>query len=366
MAILANTAAQTDAGRLCEEGYAKLESGRFDEAHALFARARALAPENALVHYRLGLLFGDTGRPGDALMCFDRVLQLEPDNVRAHNNRGSALQQLGRMAEAEAAFRHALALAPDQVIPYVNLGRILEDAGRKLEAADIYRAAIKRGVDPATLGHHLAAVSGISTDRAPDDWVRKTFDNFAPQFDAQLQSLGYKVPQQLAKRLLARAPGPFDIVDLGCGTGLCGVALSDAKRRLVGVDLSEKMVNLSRSRDVYDELIVAEVHDWLRAADTARFDVVIAADVFIYIGALETVFVEAGRVLRPGGWLAFSTEECEGHDFVLLPSGRYAQSEAYIRKLADPAFVVREAEPTILRLEGTTPTRGRLYLLQRS
>ena len=77
------------------------------------------------MHYRLGLLFGDTGRPGDALMCFDRVLQMQPDNVRAHNNRGSALQRLDRTAEAEAAFRRAVALDPDQSIPYINLGRIL-------------------------------------------------------------------------------------------------------------------------------------------------------------------------------------------------------------------------------------------------
>jgi predicted TPR repeat methyltransferase len=144
------------------------------------------------------------------------------------------------------------------------------------------------------------------------------------------------------------------------------MALARAKRHLIGVDLSEKMVTLSRARGVYDELFVAEVHDWLRMADAARFDVVIAADVFIYVGALETMFAEIARVLRPGGWLAFSTEECAEGTFALQPSGRYAQSEAYIRELAQPAFVVREAEPSVLRLEGTTPTLGRLYLLQRS
>ena len=126
------------------------------------------------------------------------------------------------------------------------------------------------------------------------------------------------------------------------------------------------MLALSRSRNVYDALVLAEVNGWLRKAESASLDVAIAADVFIYIGALEILFTEAARALRPSGWLVFSTEECVDDDFVLRPSGRYAQSEAYIRRLAHPTFAVREAESTVLRLEGTTPTLGRLFLLQRS
>jgi Flp pilus assembly protein TadD len=80
-----------EADRLCGEGYASLEAGRFEKAHALLSRACALAPGNPLIHYRLGLLFGDTGRPTEALAALDTSLGLQPDNARAHNNRGSAL-----------------------------------------------------------------------------------------------------------------------------------------------------------------------------------------------------------------------------------------------------------------------------------
>ena len=90
-----------------------LEASRFDEAHALLARARALAPSNPLIHYRLGLLFNNTGRPAEALEALDTSLSLQPDNARAHNNRGSALQLLGRASEAEKAFQRSLDLSPD-------------------------------------------------------------------------------------------------------------------------------------------------------------------------------------------------------------------------------------------------------------
>src|SRR5438874_3198305 len=157
----------------------------------------------------------------------------------------------------------------------------------------------------------------------------------------------------------------LDILDLGCGTGKCGVALAAArKRHLVGIDLSEKMLEQARAREVYDQLHLAEIHQWLRTSLAAQFDLVIAADVLIYIGAITELFHEVERVLRPGGWFAFSTEECEDEEFQLLPTGRYAQSQDYVRRSAD-AFSLVAAESTTVRIESGTPIAGRLYLLRR-
>ena len=353
------------ADRLCDEGYRALEAGRFDQAAALLARARAVAPQAPLVHYRLGLLYLDTGRFGEALAAFDTALALDPANLRAHNNRGSALQRQGRMAEAEASFRRALELGPDHVQPYVNLGHLLEAQGRPDDAIRLYQSAIARGLDAELFGHHAAAVAGQVTPRAPERWVRATFDNFAPTFDAHMRSLGYAVPPALVARLRGRGPDDPEVVDLGCGTGQCGVALAGATRRLVGVDLAEKMLAFARAHGVYDELHAAEVHAWLHAAAPASFDVAMAADVLIYIGALEDLFLGVARVLRAGGWFAFSTEECDGDEYTLRPTGRYAQGQAYIRRLAQQAFAVAVADPMFLRVESGRPVAGRLYLLRR-
>ena len=343
-----------------------LEAGRFEEARALLERARDLAPDNPVVHYRLGLLYTDTGRPADALAALDTSLGLRSDNARAHNNRGAALQVLKRFAEAEQAFRRALELGPDLPMPYVNLGHLLEEQGKPREAVELYEQAIARGLDGAGFNHHIAAITGRVTDRAPDNWVRATFDNFAPNFDSHLDVLGYDVPRKLAALLQPRVTRPLDILDLGCGTGRCGAALVQRKRDLVGVDLSEKMVAQARLRGIYDELHVGEVHAWLRDVAAARFDLVIAADVFIYIGDLEAVFREAARALRARGWFVFSTEECAETEYTLLPTGRYAQSQAYIRRLAEPAFGVIIEEAAVIRMESGAPINGRFYVLQKT
>ncbi|MEO8740359.1 MAG: tetratricopeptide repeat protein [Casimicrobiaceae bacterium] len=354
-----------EAARLADEGYALLEAARYDEAFARLVHARELAPTDPLIHYRLALVFSETGRPGEALKALDAALALQPDNARAHNNRGSALQMLDRDAEAEGAFRRALDINPNLEPPYINLGHLLEQRGNVRDAAELYARAIARGLDAALFGHHIAAAHGRSTDRAPDSWVRATFDNFAPTFEAKLQELRYDAPRQLAAMLSTHTAGPLDILDLGCGTGLCGVALAERKRSLVGVDLSTRMLAQARLHGLYDELHAGEVHAWLGEMAPLRFDAAIAADVLIYIGALEELFRDVARVLRVGGWFAFSTEESETADFSLRASGRYAQSQAYIRRVAGLAFSVIAAESTIIRMESGKPINGRLYLLRR-
>jgi predicted TPR repeat methyltransferase len=354
-----------EAVRLCDEGYALLEAGQVDASAAALLRARALAPDSPLAHYRLGLLYSDIGRPAEAVTALDVVIALQPDNARAHNNRGSALQLLGRAAEAETAFRAAIALAPDLEVPHVNLGKLLELQGNTSAAVDVYKRAIASGLESPVIRHNLAAASGQVAARAPAGYVRETFDNFAPLFDERLRELGYDAPRALAALILAHTSGPLDILDLGCGTGQCGKALESIRRWLVGIDLSEKMMVHARLLGIYDELRVADLQDGLAGVDPASFDLAIAGDVFIYLGALEDAFREVARLVRRGGWFAFSTEECSDRDYVLLPSGRFAQAEAYIRRLAQRSFNVVVAQPTVIRLESGVPLPGRLYLLQR-
>jgi predicted TPR repeat methyltransferase len=353
------------AARLCEEGRSLLEARRFTEALALFERARALAPNDPGVHYNLGLLFSDLGRAGDALAAYDNSLRLDANDAKVHNNRGSVLQILGRLAEAGDAFQRALDLRPDLDYPYINMGQLRQQQGEVAGALAIYDLAIARGRDADLFGQYRAAATGQSTQRSPDRWVATTFDNFAPTFDAHLRNLRYEVPRQLAALLKPHGAQPLSILDLGCGTGQVGVALSGQRHRLVGVDLSEKMLAQAKARNIYEQLHACEIHVWLHNAGAETFDAVCAADVFIYIGALETMFQEVGRLLRRGGWFAFSTEECGGPDFKLLSTGRYAQSQSYIRRLAESSFTVVVADPTTIRTESGSPLPGRLYLLQK-
>lgn len=346
---------------------ALLDARNFDAARVNLDRLVGACPLDPAVHYRLGILHTDMNDAHAAVASFDRVIAMDPRHFRAHNNRGSCLQVLGRMAEAEAAFRHAIALAPDSDVPKINLAKLCEFTGRMGEAIEIYREGVRSGADRPVFAHNLAALEGRSVDRAPDGWVVSTFDAFAPAFDRQLQSLGYDVPQRLATMLRqAGGAGVGRTLDLGCGTGLVGVALAGTPGlELFGVDLSARMLEQARARGVYGALECAEVHAWLRESPAAAFDSVVAADVFIYIGDLRALFDEVARVLRANGHLAFSTEEVPGGSFQLRATGRYAQSEAYIAGLAIDNFHIVLADPAVIRQEQGKPVAGRLWLLRR-
>jgi predicted TPR repeat methyltransferase len=277
---------------------------RFDEAAAAFAQAAALLPSLPDAWFRLGQLQHRLGRLDDALSSFDRLLALNPARADACSQRGAVLQALGRKAEAAAAFEAAIALGADAELQRFFLG------------------ALGRGDGPPS---------------APRSYVQALFDDYADGFDHHLvQVLGYQAHQRLVTPLAQLHAQPFDsALDLGCGTGLCGPLLRAMVRRLEGLDLSQPMLDRAAARGVYDALHRHELVEHLRTT-AARHDLVLAADVFIYVGALETVFEAVMRVLRPGGLFCFSVELAADaqRPVVLTAEMRYAHAPHYLQGLA--------------------------------
>jgi predicted TPR repeat methyltransferase len=159
---------------------------------------------------------------------------------------------------------------------------------------------------------------------------------------------------------------PLDVLDLGCGTGLCGPLLRPLARTLVGVDLSPKMLAKARERGGYDELVCAELAAYL-AGQPQRFDVGVAADVFVYIGDLVDVFTGMCTVLRSGGLFGFSVEAGGETDFVLQPTHRFAHSLGYLRRLADAhEFAIASVESRVIRKDRDTDVSGHLVVMRRN
>ena len=166
--------------------------------------------------------------------------------------------------------------------------------------------------------------------------MRGLFDEYAERFDEELvDKLRYRGHEQVCVPLSALHAAPFEsAIDLGCGSGLAAPLLRPLARRLAGIDLSPRMVARAAATRLYDELHIAELLVHL-AATPSRHDLVVACDVFIYLGNLAPVFAAVARVLQPGGVFAFTVEE--GHadaGYDLLPTLRYTHSEAYLRGLA--------------------------------
>ncbi|CAA9390002.1 MAG: hypothetical protein AVDCRST_MAG64-1141, partial [uncultured Phycisphaerae bacterium] len=230
--------------------------------------------------------------------------------------------------------------------------------------------------DAAKLHEALAAVTNLPPpSQASPAAVGDLFDRYADRFDQHLrETLGYRVPELIAAAVeqaraaagQARPAEPMDVLDLGCGTGLCGPLLRRMAGAglLAGVDLSPAMIERARGRGVYDRLEAADLLEAL-GKRPAAYDLLVAADVLIYFGDLTPIFEPAVAALRPGGLFAFSVEAGEGERFQFHPATRrYAHAEPYLRRLAD-IFGLRvvKLDPITGRTEAGKPVPGFLVLL---
>ncbi|HYH19093.1 MAG TPA: tetratricopeptide repeat protein [Azospirillum sp.] len=345
-------------------GNVLIELGRFDEALGIFRQALATGLPDARVYYNIGSTLKWTGDLEAGAAYLRRAMALGPDFTDAYNNYGNNRSDADELEAAVIAYRRALRLAPQSRLAHENLGRALYlmHGHGAVEAAARYADEWLRDHPDNPLAAHLgAALAGKATDtRASDGFVRQTFDLFAPAFEQTLAGLGYRAPDLLAAAV--RAEGVergATILDAGCGTGLCAPLLRPLARRLVGVDLSSGMLSRAYGRGLYDELCEAELGAFLAGRPEA-FDVIVAADVLCYFGALDAVLAAAARALRPGGLLAFTVERMDGGgDHRVNPHGRYTHAEEYVRRtLAGAGLDLRALVPETLRHEGHQPVVG--------
>lgn len=204
-----------------------------------------------------------------------------------------------------------------------------------------------------------------------DQYIAGLFDYYAPMFDQHLvEKLEYSAPQTL-ERMLAMGYGTQEIwarraVDLGCGTGLCGLFMRQRCQRLEGVDLAPRMVEAARARGIYDHLEVGEVAHYL-AAGPADCDLIVAADVTTYIGDLAPLFTAMSAALTPGGRFAATFSDMAEGTFAIGEAGTYRHNSDYIDALAKAAgLTVDVIEKGAIRKEAKRPLSTLFYVFRRS
>ncbi|CAL96523.1 tetratricopeptide repeat protein [Azoarcus olearius] len=351
-----------------------LDLGYFDDAGDAYEECLRLAPDEPLVRNNLGVLRRSQGRLEEAEAAYRDVLARDPKNIDAHNNLGNLLAGLGRIEEAVRHYCESVTLMPANPAVRKMLGYAYYMLGRYEEAAEFYRNWLAAEPDNATARHHLAACTGQDVPtRASDVYVESVFDGFAESFDAKLAALTYRAPQLVAGEVARRCGEgrrQLDILDAGCGTGLCGPLLAPHARRLVGVDLSQPMLDKAAARKVYDALVKAELTAFLQGTEADSQDLIVSADTLCYFGALDAVFGAAARALRGNGTLVFTVElsapEGGEHGYRLAPHGRYTHAAGYVTgELARAGFGDISCVETDLRTEGGKPVRGLLCAARR-
>jgi predicted TPR repeat methyltransferase len=280
----------------------------------------------------------------------------------------------GDLAAAADLLAQTVELAPGFAAGWFTLGEVREKLGDRDGAVAAFARARDvdledrqgAGLQLARLGSELG--SGTVNPAMSEAYVRHLFDQYAGRYDTALtEHLRYRGPAvlldavQQVMRSLGCPPQFGDVLDIGCGTGLAGAVFRPLAGHLVGVDLSPAMIAKADEKGVYDETHVAKIEDFLSTAATedARYDLVLAADVFVYVGDLAPVFAGIGKILAPGGLLAFTVETQSSDGVKLLPTLRFAHGENHLRALlVANTLAIQHFAETSVRSEKGVPVDG--------
>jgi predicted TPR repeat methyltransferase len=279
------------------------------------------------------------------------------------------LREIDDPAGAADVIAQALELVPTWPEGHFALAEALAHANRKADAISAYHAYL--ALDPADsmgAGLRLGLLEPDAVPTAmPEAYVRRLFDEYAPRFDKSLmEGLAYRAPEALRTIIDKLFPHRrfTAMLDLGCGTGLAGAAFRPITTWLEGIDLSERMVAEAQRKEIYDRLAVGDMSAHLTDS-TRDFDLIVAADVLVYLGALDDLFAAIRRKITNEGVFAFTVQRADTADFRLGQEHRYSHSRTYIAACAQKTgFAALLLEDGAFRREKGVDVPGLLAVLR--
>jgi predicted TPR repeat methyltransferase len=322
-------------------GKVHIAQNRLDDAVHSFQQALALQPNDAVVLTNLGSALMHQGKPLEAVNCYRQALRVRPDYAEARHNIARVHEAMQQLEETAAREDDRLQRAPKDATAYAKLGDVYNyGLGKYADAVRCYREVLALCPEDERVSFLVEVLSGGSKlPRVPAVRISSMYDEEAADFEQRVARRGDCSPQLLKAALTPPATPNTDVLDLGCGTGLCGVQFRPWASTLTGVDLSAKMLEQARQRGIYDELIHSDVLTPLQAAH-ARFDLVVASDVLLFLGELAPLFHAAAQALRPGGRFAFTLDTLDGPgDYRMTPWAHFAHAPAYLERVLAEAHL---------------------------
>lgn len=379
------------------------EAGQLEDAEKYLSIAAGLNSASPYIKVNLGNIYKLQGNFDSAKKCFTEAIDLKDDLPQAHFGLGSILEDYENdLDKAYQEYQKTVDLSPDDPLILQAIGKTLAKLGNE-SAFDYYSRAlllnpnlngIQKDIGLAALSFgqttkaakHLTIAQRedpsdvkvryllcVAEGREPDAelkkmYVQAEFDIYAANFEHTLtKNLEYDAPAKLLGFLQEACPDNLhfrNAVDLGCGTGLFGAVMKEYVDQLTGIDLSGNMIEQARKRTCYDQLIEGEIVSVLNDIDT-KFDLFLASDLIIYVGAVETLFAAIKRKASANALLLLTTESCEGEQFILRNTGRYAHSHNYIESVAAAnGFDIIASRETLLRKEGAEWLAGELFIIR--
>lgn len=337
-----------------------------------FARKSAERhPSSVTAHILAGNSLNAMGKYAKAVNMYLRALELDDTNIELLSLISEAYHSLSDWENCVLfAWRFIKNLPEKSNAMHLNFGYLLYEcySEQSKELAQKFAEKWMKYFPDNVIVQHMgnALTNGKALQGSDSLFIKETFNAFAPDFDKTLADLEYKAPQliqnALKQHLKTSLFNKHHILDLGCGTGLCGEKIKKfaAFKGLVGVDLSDKMLEIAEKKKIYAQLECDDICHYMENS-TYLFNVVVASDVLTYFGDLTKVFVRVSRSLLPNGLFVFTFSENEFNkeDYFLSPSGRFVHSLIYVEKVLKSAGLrLISTERQILRNEAERPVYG--------
>jgi predicted TPR repeat methyltransferase len=353
---------------------AYIHEDRFLDAKAHFEEVLKRRPDHLGAMHNLGITLCVLKHFQEAEPLLERVIEREPSNIDALYHLGVIASALAKVEKARDYFSKVIELEPNHATSHHNLATIYLHLNERELALAHFQTALDLQPTNQTAAHMVAAIQGKTLpEGAPIAFTRALFDQYAYNYDEHVKKqLDYQVPSHL-RQAMAPYTGrrtSWNMLDLGCGSGLCAPLFADLATKMTGVDLSPNMIEVAKQRGVYDALYCIDAISFLQKQEKSRFDLIIAADVFVYFGDLQAVFAECYRVLTSMGFFCFSIEtlpETQRDDFKLMTTGRYAHRPTFVEMLLKQGhFTILQQSSAILRTQEEVPVLGHIFTVQKT
>ena len=342
--------------------------GNHNEALKDINIAISLDSSNNQLYFNLGNILEKAGDIDKSIDVLHQVCLKDKKFTSAFINLAELLNKYGRNLEAINVLEEGYLNNPDSTVMALLFCDSLIQIGQTSEAHKIFEIALLHDPRNEEFKYCLSSINGRSQPlKSPKNYVKRLFNIYASTFDEHLQNtLQYKTPYTIREQLIKFNRKIFDrVLDLGCGTGLVGVALDGMYKNIDGVDLSNEMLEKCKSKDIYSELILDDIENFLNNT-SMTYDLIVAADVFIYFGSLDLIFLTVSNVLNKNGSFIFSIEYVKGYDFELQPTKRYGHTLTYIEKLSlKMGLNIVEIKSELIRKQNENDINGFTVLLQK-
>lgn len=272
--------------------------------------------------------------------------------------------------QAYDTWSSVIALDPNQMQAYYGRLNVWIQRGQPENAKEDIARLLAHAPNDPVYQYYGQVVAGQTPATQPVQLQQQLFDGMASKYDLHMvRVLRYELPKQIAEKILNIFPDrTFNLLDLGCGSGLLGVYLGQINGWMIGVDASTKMIEQAARHGIYHKFHPVNILDAVRDTPANLYEVITALDVFPYVGDLTPVLGNVHRILQSDGFFFFSTEMAadDGPGLVLQANGRYAHSRSYLESLLEQAgYAMASIEEKTIRFEAGEPVKGFVVTAQK-